>query len=449
MASKSIKHISPLIYLVASIPIFNKLYDTTKSVIDEEFHLRQGLHYCNKRFSEWDPKITTFPGLYIASIIVIPFDMCNVYGLRLVSLLASTCNVYLIFKIRERLTTQQNTIVLALESISISLLPPLYFFSHLYYTDVLSMTFFLSMYYFWSKRSYSLSAMFGALSVLVRQTNIVWVVLFLGICFLDELVEMYAYRRGIKRKSTISLCSPKTLFNIASSWGVVLQSIVNTLKHFYGYIVVVVVFIGFVIANGSIVVGDKSAHEATVHIPQLFYFAVFTLIFGAPVLIENSRQILLTLKRSWKLCAASAILFAIIVGFNTMAHPYLLADNRHYTFYIWNRFYGKYEWFKFIVIPVYVVGLNVIRSSTAHLSSGFQLMFWIACFTALCGQRLLEIRYFLIPFMILRLNLRIWKRKYIVFELIWNLMINCFMFVIFFKKEIYWSNYNEPQRLIW
>ncbi|XP_055903262.1 putative Dol-P-Glc:Glc(2)Man(9)GlcNAc(2)-PP-Dol alpha-1,2-glucosyltransferase [Eupeodes corollae] len=450
MAHKAIEILSPLIFFAASIPIFNKLYGTTQSVIDEEFHLRQGLHYCHKRFSEWDPKITTFPGLYIASIIVIPFDMCNVYGLRLVSLLASTCNVYLIFKIRERATPlQRNSLVLAIESMSISLLPPLYFFSHLYYTDVLSMTFFLAMYYYWSKRSHGISAIFGAFSVLVRQTNIVWVVLLLGVCFLDELIEMYAYRKGIKRKSTISLCSVKTIASIASSWGVVLQSIVNTLKLFYGYITVMVVFVAFVVSNGSIVVGDKSAHEATLHVPQIFYFGLFTLIFGAPVLFEKARETLRTLTKSKKFYAASLIIFLIVVRYNTMAHPYLLADNRHYTFYIWNRFYGKYEWFRFVIVPLYVLALKVIQLSMAHLSSGFQLMFWVSCFTALCCQKLLEVRYFLIPFMILRLNLKIRNRRYIIFELVWNLSINILTFMIFFKKEIYWSNYSEPQRIIW
>lgn len=36
-----------------------------------------------------------------------------------------------------------------------------------------------------------------------------------------------------------------------------------------GYIVVIVTFIGFVFMNGSIVVGDKSAHEAAMHLPQV------------------------------------------------------------------------------------------------------------------------------------------------------------------------------------
>lgn len=39
--------------------------------------------------------------------------------------------------------------------------------------------------------------------------------------------------------------------------------------HFIGYIIVIVAFIAFVLVNGSIVVGDKSAHEAAMHLTQV------------------------------------------------------------------------------------------------------------------------------------------------------------------------------------
>lgn len=38
------------IYSLVSIPIFYLVYYASESVIDEEFHLRQGQHYCNGSF---------------------------------------------------------------------------------------------------------------------------------------------------------------------------------------------------------------------------------------------------------------------------------------------------------------------------------------------------------------------------------------------------------------
>lgn len=36
-----------------------------------------------------------------------------------------------------------------------------------------------------------------------------------------------------------------------------------------GFVLLFIGFIGFLVYNGSIVVGDKTAHEATIHIPQV------------------------------------------------------------------------------------------------------------------------------------------------------------------------------------
>ena len=35
----------------------------------------------------------------------------------------------------------------------------------------------------------------------------------------------------------------------------------------------------------------------------------------------------------------------------THAHPYLLADNRHYTFYIWRKVFMRHELVKYAFVP--------------------------------------------------------------------------------------------------
>eukprot|EP00981_Chlorochromonas_danica_P002171 scaffold428_cov168-Ochromonas_danica.AAC.36 len=37
--------------------------------VDEIFHVPQAQRYCQNKFSEWDSKITTFPGLYYVSTV--------------------------------------------------------------------------------------------------------------------------------------------------------------------------------------------------------------------------------------------------------------------------------------------------------------------------------------------------------------------------------------------
>jgi alpha-1,2-glucosyltransferase len=42
-------------------------FSVIEPYMDEIFHIPQAQTYCDFKFMEWDPKITTFPGLYLFS----------------------------------------------------------------------------------------------------------------------------------------------------------------------------------------------------------------------------------------------------------------------------------------------------------------------------------------------------------------------------------------------
>ncbi len=70
---------------------------------------------------------------------------------------------------------------LAHAAINICLFPPLYFFYGLYYTDVLSAVSVLLVYkYFLVERHFAVIIAAGVFSLLFRQTNVLWVAVFLG-----------------------------------------------------------------------------------------------------------------------------------------------------------------------------------------------------------------------------------------------------------------------------
>lgn len=120
------KYIFIGVYLLISLQLFYKVFQASQIVIDEEFHLKQGRYYCLGYFDvvnnldfyfkilrnkfnhfifhslQWDPKITTFPGLYVVStIFLFPLKICSTFALRLTSLFASVVNVWLIYQIRK------------------------------------------------------------------------------------------------------------------------------------------------------------------------------------------------------------------------------------------------------------------------------------------------------------------------------------------------------------
>ena len=77
--------------------------------MDEIFHVPQAQKYCNYKFDEWDPKITTLPGLYFISFACLRTlaffvghelrVVCSTFFLRMVNTLFLMGNVLLLRQI--------------------------------------------------------------------------------------------------------------------------------------------------------------------------------------------------------------------------------------------------------------------------------------------------------------------------------------------------------------
>ncbi|XP_066846069.1 dol-P-Glc:Glc(2)Man(9)GlcNAc(2)-PP-Dol alpha-1,2-glucosyltransferase isoform X2 [Anser cygnoides] len=75
--------------------------------MDEVFHVPQAQAYCQGRFLQWDPMITTLPGLYLLSVGVVKpaawlfgwtgAIVCSTGMLRFINLLFSAGNFYLLY----------------------------------------------------------------------------------------------------------------------------------------------------------------------------------------------------------------------------------------------------------------------------------------------------------------------------------------------------------------
>lgn len=78
------------------------------------------------------------------------------------------------------------------------------------------------------------------------------------------------------------------------------------------------------------------------------------------------------------------------------------------------------------------------------------MLVYSACVIAsIALQQLIEFRYFIIPFVVLRLNASVVKSRWLIVELIIYLLINGVVFYLFATKEIHWNDYEHVQRLIW
>lgn len=174
--------------------------------------------------------------------------------------------------------------------------------------------------------------------------------------------------------------------------------------HLWSFTGVIICFMIFVIKNGSIVLGtwsrrfhvthyyrcfgvpgDKSNHEMSFHAAQLLYFT-FSIASGfstSLLLPDNLYQFWCfiskqCLKRS-KIIQMTSLLAAVltIIAYCSPVHPFLLADNRHYTFYIWRKFFRRYSMAKFAPLAMYIYfGWFGFRELGASASSSLDIP-WI------------------------------------------------------------------------
>jgi len=90
-------------------------------------------------------------------------------------------------------------------------------------------------------------------------------------------------------------------------------------------------------------------------------------------------------------------LIAAAVHFGSLDHPFVLADNRHYTFYLW-RFMRRNA-VRYGLVPAYLVaGLVVVgRIARQWKSLAVAQLLVLACVLVLVPAHLVEPRYFNVP----------------------------------------------------
>ncbi|KAL9698083.1 hypothetical protein quinque_001524 [Culex quinquefasciatus] len=248
-----------------------------------------------------------------------------------------------------------------------------------------------------------------------------------------EMILCYVDLKGLNLKDLIP-----TITTLLERPALILNVLRDAHSKFLGYELNLAGFVGFLWYNGSIVVGDKTAHVAAVHLSQIFYFSLFFAAFSSSHVLGTFRRVVRFALKRWYVSCFCVGLFLCVIQLNTIVHPYLLADNRHYTFYIWMRFYQRWTFAKFLPVPIYygilvLLGLILFTRGQGGQTVGFSLLWMLATLASVALQQLIEVR----------------STKLLALEVLANVLINAATFYIFCTKAVYWSDYTEPQRIIW
>jgi alpha-1,2-glucosyltransferase len=189
---------------------------------------------------------------------------------------------------------------------------------------------------------------------------------------------------------------------------------------------------------------------------------------------------------------SQAVIFVALgllaVHFNTIIHPYTLADNRHYVFYVF-RLLLRHPALKYLAVPVYYVCFWLSIQSLAHPTAdpkaenltviakppgeaekiskspariSFIVIWLLTTALSVVTAPLVEPRYFIIPWIIWRLHvpysptsISIAGRTYttdlrVIFEAIWLVAINQVLGHMFLYRTFTWpSEPGNVQRFLW
>ncbi|KAF2278056.1 alpha-1,2 glucosyltransferas-like protein alg10 [Westerdykella ornata] len=508
--------------------------------LDEVFHIPQAQRYCKGDYT-WDPKITTPPGLYLASKLISIFVGCNIPSLRGLNVTAISVVCVVAYHIRRNLRLQreqsnrhqddeQSDPYDAHSALNIGLFPPLFFFSALYYTDVLSTLTVLAHYGAFVQRSGAQSRwgpskqlafiVLGIIALLFRQTNIFWVAIFpAGLAAVEALkrdggmetstpsrrpieVLKQCWTEGKVYDSSARDAGPQDyILTVLSVILAAMQRPRSLINAILPYLALVVVFVAFVLWNGGVVLGDKSNHIATVHTPQMLYFWPYVFFFSFPLLLPVLLGPVVRLLpdsslKSWyqenlirEADAAtpglsSAFLFLAFgtaaVHFNTIVHPFIRADNRHYVFYVF-RILLRHWAFKYAAVPIYYAcawtvtqRLAMVPTATVETrkqstdvrstpktpihpscTASFVLVWLAATSLSVVSAPLVEPRYFIVPWTIWRLHVprvtpagrksRAPLDVTLILETVWYLAVNAITGYLFLYRGFSWPS--EPGKV--
>ena len=270
------------------------------------------------------------------------------------------------------------------------------------------------------------------------------------------------------------------------------------------YLGLVAAFLVFILWNGGIVLGDKANHVATIHLPQMLYIWPFFAFFSFPFIYPYVFSLFLAPRRLIAQFQISlgdvshsrvrprafvSLIFLIgsllAIHFNTIVHPFTLADNRHYTFYIFRRILLRHPLSKYVFAPLYLIlgwavirslgGINIsgssgtatvrqpakaIASQRGPVARGVTVS-WVLCWLGatvgvLVTVPLVEPRYLILPWVIWRLQLpqrllvrtKIWLS--LAAETAWFLLVNAVTCYVFLYKGFEWeSEKGVVQRFMW
>lgn len=343
-------------------------------IADEGFHTPQIWDFYHHRYVLSDNLAMIPTYHYVMALALRQIGVFNIDVIRLLSLAVAL----VILPVFHRLVRRLHPAMAETRTLQLLFLPLLFPFFFLIYTDTWALLAVLSCLVFALDRRYLLSATIGLISILLKQTNVLWVgFAFVLVCF--ENPELLA-----PQKNGLSWRLPLLLS--------------KGLRQGWPYLVVFALFGLFVYFNQGVAMGDRALQQAHFNPTNLYFFLICAWTIFLPYNVEKLPAVLRLLGIPWITASVVLGLF-VYLGTYSNTHQY---NQPGLSFYLRNRLLevmtSSTPWRAALYIPV---AWMLLTLATVPLPE--KRYYWLYGFIPLsiAFLPLIEVRYYFVGFALL------------------------------------------------
>lgn len=346
-----------VVLLVASFLLTKNL----PQVADENVHYRQILNTLAKKPFTIDPYTVMIPGYHWTVALPSAFlHDARESTLRLTTTFLSFFCVLVFFLLARRIDPDSAV----QKSFLFLLFPLLVPFYSLIYTDIYSMAYVFLALFFALDQCFWLSGIAAFLSLLVRQNNIVWLVM-------TALVAYAEYE------------DPQRSWKDVKQW----------IGKFFFFLLAVILTLGFILWNKGFALGDRVHQPLALNFNNLFLLLFLFFFLFLPSHLSHFKKILRFLKENKLMALVLGEVFLVFALFFKVDHPYNQFGRFLHNWLLWDMarsFTNKCLYFIPIAYSILSLCVTPLKKKSFYLLYPFTVLF-------LLPNPVIEIRYLFIP----------------------------------------------------
>lgn len=388
--------ISFLLMTLATLAILY-IMQAEQFVVDESLHHGQILSLMNGDNSR-SPHITTF--LVFHTLYALTgqlFGLVSVLDFRLLSFVLTGLMILVLI----RFSRDENGAFNWLLASQLFFLPIALPYYPLIYTDILALTLLYTAYHQFNLKRHGLTVLFAAMAVLIRQPSLVWLGLFLSVCFFQNL-DLNGYK--ITRRQFYQA--------LISSWV---------------YLVGIVGFLLYFLLSGGVSKGAQEYHQVSINVTNVYFMVlVFWLVFW-PLLLSRYQQVLSVLRQNkW-------IILLTVIGLPIYMATYSVSNyfnSPALNVFLRNWLLNQINESLWLQLIAYLISVyTVLAMSTVKLKSPVWNWLYVFLPLSVIAMPLIEQRYYIVGMAFWQLSRTFVAVNTERIQLLWMVVFSLFLYI--------------------